>query len=214
MEHLSLKESAYKIIKDKLLNQEFEPGSRIREDLLAQEISMSRTPVREAINQLTAEGLVNNVPRKGIFVVHLTPEEIANLLDIREALETLAVEKCIRKATEPQILLLESILDEFEAALIKDNYKKCNSLDSKFHLEIAKISNNIKLIDFLMEIEDFMLIARTIEKKSQPKQKNELTLREHQAILNAIKKRDKKQAYKAVRDNIRTMKSNLGLEDI
>lgn len=212
MEHLSLKESAYKIIKEKLLNQEFEPGSRIREDLLAQEISMSRTPVREAINQLTAEGLVNNVPRKGIFVVQLTPEEIGNLLDIREVLETLAVENCITKATDAQVQLLESILEEFETALIKDNYKKCNSLDSNFHLEIAKISNNKKLIDFLMEIEDFMLIARAIEKKNQPKQKNEQTLKEHQSILKAIRIRDKGQANKAVRANIRTMKANLGLD--
>jgi len=194
MEHLSLKESAYKIIKEKLLNLEFEPGSRIREDLLAQEISMSRTPVREAINQLTAEGLVTNVPRKGIFVVQLTSEEISHLLDIREALETLAVENCIDKASQTQI-------------------KNRNSLDSRFHMEIAMISNNKKLIDFLMEIEDFMIIARTIEKKNQPKLKNELTLAEHKAIMKSIGNRDKEEASKAIRTNIRTMKANLGLDD-
>ena len=213
MEHLSLKESAYKIIKEKLLSLEFEPGSRIREDLLAQEISMSRTPVREAINQLTAEGLVTNVPRKGIFVVQLTSEEISHLLDIREALETLAVENCIDKASQTQIKNLNSILEEFEAALAKDNFKKCNSLDSRFHMEIAMISNNKKLIDFLMEIEDFMIIARTIEKKNQPKLKNELTFAEHKAIMKSIGNRDKEEASKAIRTNIRTMKANLGLDD-
>ncbi len=214
MEHLSLKESAYKIIKEKLLGLEFEPGSRIREDLLAQEISMSRTPVREAINQLTAEGLVTNVPRKGIFVVQLTSEEISNLLDIREALETLAIENCIKKATEIQIKILDNILVEFETALSKNNFNKCNSLDSSFHMEIAKISNNIKLIDFLMEIDDFMIIARTIEKKDQPKLKNEITMTEHKAIIEAIKKRDKEVASEAIRTNIRTMKANLCLDNI
>ncbi len=211
MEHLSLKESAYKIIKEKLLNSEFEPGSRIREDLLAQEISMSRTPVREAINQLSAEGLVNNVPRKGIFVVETTSEEIRNLLDIRESLETLAIDNCIDKATDEQIKFLDSILEEFEVALAKDDYKKCNSLDSRFHLEIAKISNNKKLIDFLMEIEDFMILARTIEKKDQPKLKNEITRKEHETIMNSIKNRNKGAASQAVKTNITTMKANLGL---
>lgn len=211
MEHLSLKESAYKIIKEKLLNLEFDPGSRIREDLLAQEISMSRTPVREAINQLTAEGLINNIARKGIFVVQLTREEISHLLDVREALEKLAADNCIDRITQAQFSNLEAIMKDFQSALAKEDYKKCNSLDSKFHLEIAKISENKKLIEFLGEIEDFMSIARSIEKKEQPKRKNEITLKEHMDILDSIKNRDKEAAKKAITANIRTMKANLGL---
>lgn len=211
MEHLSLKESAYKIIKEKLLNLEFEPGSRIREDLVAQEISMSRTPVREAINQLSAEGLVNNIPRKGIFAIQLSSGEISNFLDIREALETLAVENCIKKADTRALNVLENILGEFESALKKEHYQKCNQLDSKFHMEIAGTSQNNKLIEFLSEIEDFMHLARAMEKKAEPGAKNELTLREHRAILEAIKKGDVSGASDAVRANIRTMKANLGI---
>jgi DNA-binding GntR family transcriptional regulator len=211
MEHLSLKASAYKIIKEKLLNLEYEPGSRIREDLIAQEISMSRTPVREAINQLSAEGLVNNIPRKGIFVLELTPQEINDLVDIRESLETLAIENCIREMNDEQFETLEQMLEEFADALRRENYKKCNSLDSQFHLKIAQISNNKKLIEFLGEIEDFMHFARAIEKKIQPKLKNELTLEEHQRILEAIKNRDIEEAREAIRANIKTMKENLGI---
>lgn len=211
MEHLSLKESAYNIIKDKLLSLEFEPGSRIREDLLAHEISMSRTPVREAINQLSAEGLVNNIPRKGIFVIQLSPQEISNLLDIREALEILSIKNCIKQIDQDQLNVLEGIQKEFAEAIAQDNYKKCNALDSLFHLEIAKISNNKKLIEFLAEIEDFMHIARDIEKKTNPKQKNELTYQEHKVILEAIKNKDTEKAKMAIRTNIRTMKGNIGI---
>jgi DNA-binding GntR family transcriptional regulator len=213
MEHLSLKESAYRIIKGKLLNLEYEPGSRIREDLLAQEISMSRTPVREAINQLSAEGFVNNIPRKGVFAIELSPEEIGDLLDVRESLEILAVEKCITKANDEQILILAKIIEGFESAWLMEDFKECNSLASKFHLEIANISNNKKLIEFLKEIEDFMHIARAIEKKANAKAKNELTLKEHRNILEAIKNRDVEAAKEAIRVNIRTMKANLGLVD-
>lgn len=209
MEHLSLKESAYKIIKEKLLNLEFEPGSRIREDLLAQEISMSRTPVREAINQLSAEGLVNNIPRKGIFVVQLNAEEINNFLDIREVLEILAINNCIDKIDPERLDGLASLLAEFAGALAENNFKKCNRLDSEFHMEIARISRNQKLIEFLSEIEDFMHIARSIEKKAEPRLKNELTLKEHTEIFNAIKNRDKDKAGTAVKQNIQTMRVNL-----
>jgi len=211
MEHLSLKESAYRIIKEKLLNLEYEPGSRIREDLLAQEISMSRTPVREAINQLSAEGFVNNIPRKGVFAIELTPEEIGDLLDVREPLEMLAIEKCIKKISEEHISALENNIKEFEAALLAEDFKTCNVLDSKFHLEITAVSNNKKLIEFIKEIEDFMQIARGIEKKTNPKMKNELTLQEHKNILEAIKNRDVEAAKEAIKINIRTMKANLGL---
>jgi len=80
-------------------------------------------------------------------------------------------------------------------------------------LEIANISNNKKLIEFLKEIEDFMHIARAIEKKANAKAKNELTLKEHRNILEAIKNRDVEAAKEAIRVNIRTMKANLGLVD-
>ena len=129
------------------------------------------------------------------------------------SLETLAIENCIDKATDEQIKHLDSIIEEFEAALAKGNYKQCNNLDSRFHLEIAKISNNKKLIDFLMEIEDFMNIARAIEKKTEPKLKNKRTSKEHKAIIDSITDRDKEAASKAIRTNIRTMKANLRLEN-
>jgi DNA-binding GntR family transcriptional regulator len=211
MEHLSLKESAYRLIKEKLLNLEFEPGSRIREDLLAQEISMSRTPVREAINQLSAEGLVNNIPRKGIFVAQFSTDEINGLLDIREALEALAIEACIRKINKEQLKSLEDLVEDFKVTLEAGDYKKCNKLDSLFHLEIARVSENKKLIEFLNEIEDFMQIARFLEKKSETKRKNERTLQEHRGIIETIKTKDIKAAREAVSVNIQTMRANLKL---
>lgn len=211
MHHLSLKESAYNIIKEKLLGGEFEPGGRIREDLLAEEISMSRTPVREAISQLAAEGYVVNIPRKGIFFVELTREEILEFIDVRESLEILAVEKCVEKISDEQIAGLEKIVDDFEYALSRERYNDCNALDSAFHQEIARISNNRKLIEFLKVIEDFMNIARFIEKKVSPKEKNMITLKEHRNILQCIKERDKISAKKAVKENIERMKKNMGI---
>lgn len=211
MKYLSLKESAYHIIKKKILDLEFEPGSRIREDLLAEEIDMSRTPVREAINQLSAEGFVNNIPRKGIFVIELKPHEIKNLLDIRESLEVLAIDNCIDNIDKKRLSTLNKILAQFEQALNVEEYKKCNELDSLFHLTIAEFAQNKKLTEFLAEIEDFMKIARSLEKKMNPREKNSITLREHQAILQAIENHEKDTAKEAVKTNILRMKENLGI---
>ncbi len=212
MQHLSLKESAYQIIKKKILNGEFDPGSRIREDILAEEISMSRTPVREAVNQLSAEGFLNNIPRKGIFLIELTDEKIQEMLELRIVLECLAVDRLIERLEEKHIHILEEIVNDFKDALVKEDYHRCNQLDSRFHLEIASMSGNRKLIKFLSEIEDFMHIARNIEKKVMAKEKNERTLIEHTHILNAIKERDRETAKKEIKSNIETMKENLGVK--
>ncbi len=211
MKHLSLRESAYNIIKSKLLNHEFEPGSRIREDLLAEEISMSRTPVREAINQLSTEGLIENIPRKGLFFIELQPEEIIGLLEVREVIERLAIEKCIEKINSEQIRTLKSILEKTEYELSVENYKECNELDSKFHREISLISGNGKIVKFLSEIEDYMKLARFIEKKTFAKEKVQTAISEHREILDAIVKKDCEAAARAMKKNIETMKSNLNI---
>lgn len=211
MRHLSLKERAYNIIKSKILNGEFELGSRIREDILAEEISMSRTPVREAINQLTAEGLLKNIPRRGIFSIELTEKEINDMLELRTVLEYLAVDHFIDKMEEIYIQILENNITEFKEALKKEDFIRCNELDSRFHQEIANVTGNSKLIKFLSEIEDFMRIARNVEKKVMPKDKNEITLKEHMKIFDALKKRDRDAAKREIKDNIETMKKNLGI---
>jgi len=211
MEHLSLKERAYNIIKNKILNGDFEPGSRVREDILAEEISISRTPVREAINLLSAEGFLNNSPRKGIFMIELSKEEIIDILDLRIVLECLAVDRLIDVMEPEHIQVLEKIMDEFKEALDNGDYKKCNKLDSYFHMTIAKLTGNKMLVKFLSEIDDFMQITRNIEKKVDSKAKNEKTLMEHRIILGYIKNHDKLAAKKALTDNIQTMKKNLNI---
>jgi DNA-binding GntR family transcriptional regulator len=211
MEHPSLKQSAYNIIKEKLLRGELPPDEKIREDLLAQEISMSRTPVREAINQLTAEGLVNNIPRRGIYPIKLNAAQIRELLDVREALEVLAVRRCIENINNEQLKDLNDILKQFELMISKGKYDKCNELDSSFHKKIASISGNSKLIEFLSEIEDFMHIARSIEKRVSPEEKNRITLEEHTNILMCIINKHPDGAVEAVRNNINSMKKNMGI---
>jgi DNA-binding GntR family transcriptional regulator len=209
MKHPSLKEKAYELIKDKLLSLQFEPGTRIREDHIAENIMMSRTPVREAINRLVSEGLIKSIPRKGLFFIELTPDEINDLIDVRCQLEALAVTKCIEKINDPGLKKLENILKSADAALEKDDIKGCNKLDSQFHQEIAKATGNQKLIQFLKELENFMRIARAMEKRTLPRPKVEKSMEQHRQILEAIQKRDKSAALDAIARNVEQLRIHL-----
>jgi DNA-binding GntR family transcriptional regulator len=211
MKHPSLKEVAYNSIREKILAGTFHPGVRIREDQLAAEISMSRTPVREAINQLAAEGLVNNIPRRGIYLNEISPEQISEILDVRRALERLAVTRCIDIIDATGLNRLAAIQKDFFVCLSEKAYQECNRLDSLFHREIAVQSGNATLIRFLAEIEDTMQIARLIEKKSDPDAKNRITYLEHGQILSCIVNKDKVGAVEAIRNNLNRMKLNLAI---
>ena len=212
MKHKSLNETAYEIIRDKILKGEFSLGSRLREDLLAEEISMSRTPVREAINRLVADGLIINRVRKGLYLIQPEDHEIEDYIDIRNALEQLAVEKCIRNLTKEQKEELEGNLKKFVSAFERGDYEKCNVLDAEFHQIIARISGNKKLLQMLKDLSVFFQLVRHTEKLTQPREKNERTIEEHSKIAEAIFAGDVEAAREAVTENIETMRNNLHLK--
>jgi DNA-binding GntR family transcriptional regulator len=209
MKHKSLNETAYDIIREKILKGEFEPGSRLREDLLAEEISMSRTPVREAFNRLVADGLIINRARKGLYLIQPEDHEIEDYIDVRASLEKLSVEKCIANLTLEQREKLQTSLQKFKTALDSGDYEKCNALDADFHMIIARIANNQKLLALLKEFSAFFQLARRTEKRTHPREKNEQTLKEHSLILEAILAGDVEAARRGMMVNIETMRTNL-----
>lgn len=210
--HQSLKENAYHLIKNKLLSLKIAPGSRIREDHIAEEISMSRTPVREAISLLVSEGLIRWIPRKGLFFIDLSLDEINDLIDVRAALEALAVSLCIDRIDEDVEQRLEEIIKNQEESLAKADFASCNEMDSKFHKEIAWATGNQKLIQYLEEIEDFMQIARSLEKKTQAEQKSQRSVEQHWRIFKSIQARNKEEARETVRQNVEQLRLHLGIE--
>lgn len=213
MEHPILRDKAYVAIKQKLLHREIKPGERIREDLLAEEVSMSRTPVREAISQLTTEGFIVGLPRKGLFCASITRQEMLDFLKIREALETLAIQECISRATDKDISNLETLLEDYERALTAGSRREASDLDSQFHITVAELSRSRKLIRFISELSDFMSLARAKERPELTPEEKGLSIQQHRAILEAIRGRDIPRAVEAMRANILGMKRKLGLEE-
>lgn len=206
MKHLGLKDTAYRLIKDRLLTGKIRPGERIREDLLAEEISMSRTPVREAINQLSAEGYVYQIPRKGIFATEISREELLDIIEIRVLLETYAVKICCRKITEEQMIELEDIFNKLKNALLNNDHTAYGMYDGLFHKKIAEYTQNKKLYDFVNDIEDSVVFCRRMNIYSIRYNYTEQdSINQHEDILNAIKNRDEEAASKAMEKNTKEL---------
>lgn len=205
MARLSYREQAYQLILNKLVNNEFSSGDKIREDLLAMEFNMSRTPVREAINRLTANGLVTDIPMRGVFARGFSNQDLLELIKVRESLEILAVRECIDRASEDDVEELKNILDEFHAAQQSDDIQEQNRLDALFHKRIAQFSGNTKLISFINELEDCMRIARAAQDIRMMSNNKERSYQQHLAIYEAIRDRNEDAAELAVKTNVRGM---------
>lgn len=206
MRHLGLKEKAYELIKERLISGDIKPGERIREDLLAEEISMSRTPVREAINQLTAEGFVYQIPRKGIFATKFTEEELIDIIEIRVMLESYAARKCCQNITDGQIKELEDIFNKLKNALLNSDLVNAGVYDGMFHKKIGEYSRNNKLATYVNEIEDIATYARRTETYiSGVRYAESNSIKQHEAIFDAIKNRDEEAAAKAIEINTREL---------
>lgn len=203
-----LKEAAYVEIKQRLLGNKILPGERIREDLIAEEMGISRTPVREAINQLVAEGLVVNLPRKGLFALEISVQEIEKMIEVRVVLETLAVRMCCQMITEEQIGDLEEIFRHYQVLLRSKDFTEASKVDSEIHNYIARVSDNKKLIDYIRDLEELFTYTRARNVR-WTQEMVDGHIRLHRTLLDAIHRRDVSRAQKAMEADIRGMLSLL-----
>ena len=112
--YLPLRDVVFNTLREAILKGELKPGERLMELQLASKLGVSRTPIREAIRMLQQEGLAVTIPRRGAEVAKMTEKNMEDVLQIREALEILAVQLACEKVTEQQVLKLEEAVEEFE----------------------------------------------------------------------------------------------------
>ncbi|MDR0758841.1 MAG: GntR family transcriptional regulator [Treponema sp.] len=221
-----LTDYAYSEILQMILSAVIQPGTRIREDLLAAQLGISRTPVREAVNRLTQTGFITNINRKGLYCVKVTTEDLLNLLDLRITLETLSFEKCIDLASEDDIRGLQQIIDTFREnmgniqKLEKEAQGKAiaflhNDYDVRFHVGIAKVSKSIRLIKYVQEVETMLLLARRrIYVSAESLEIVALSWLQHGQMLDAIRLRDKNKSKYLLEEHLKLMReTQVTIED-
>lgn len=145
-------------IKDGVL----QPGQRLMEIKLADELGVSRTPIREAIRKLEQEGFVVMVPRRGTYVADISLKDIAQVFEIRGALEELAAGLAAERITNDELECLERILVEINEYMEHDDFAKIVDADVRFHDVLYQASRNQRLVDILHNLREQMLRFRSI----------------------------------------------------
>ncbi|NKB53086.1 MAG: FCD domain-containing protein [Rhizobiaceae bacterium] len=178
---------------------EFKPEERINESELSKQLGISRTPLREALNRLVAEGLLTAREGRGFFCRSLVPEQIVQLYELRQAIESETTLRAVRRASDGDLAELEGFLVE-----IAPNYSSSASareivrLDEAFHLRIAALSENDELVRSLENINERLRYVRWISMRK----KIDITHAAHQEILTAMLKRDVDAAVLKMRSHI------------
>lgn len=121
---------------------ELPPGTRLVEDRLAEQLGVSRNPVREALQVLVAEGFVTVTPRRGAFVAQITPEQAEELFDVRTALEQLAARTAARRATDADVSRLREVLDRAKRATEAGDLDLLAALNTEFHSLVVEVGRN------------------------------------------------------------------------
>ena len=194
--YLPLRDVVFNTLREAILKGDLKPGERLMELQLASKLGVSRTPIREAIRMLEQEGLAVTTPRKGAEVAKMTLKDMEDVLEIRDALDELAVRIACQKISDEQLRQLEDMKKLFEKSTQTGNVKKIAEADVTFHDVIYEATGNPKLVTLLNNLREQVYRYR-VEYIKDPKNYPTL-IAEHEAILESLKNRDVKNAVEAM----------------
>lgn len=201
MDHPTIADVVTTELRARVLRGELEPGADLNEAELAQDLRVSRTPVREAIRRLADEALAELIPRHCARVKQLTLKDVLELTELREALEVLAFRKLAPVITDEDLSRLGQIHEAYRSAGNDEDFDQAVELDTAFHRYIAEKAQNDRLMDFMRKVAIFTTYVRIRSYK-----KNALTpfrsQDHHVPLLDALASRDPDAAERAIRSHI------------
>lgn len=206
---VELEDAAYRSILKLILNNQIKPGDFILETEFSEMLSMSRTPVRQALGRLIAEGFLEKKRKKGCIIPVPTPDDARQIFQAREIIETEVVKLAVSNASKNDIAELKLILRAENVALSSNNKENYWLANEEFHFGVMKSSKNIYLEGFCRNIfrksSIYILFfdsfySRTEKSKKHPHQ---FSLTEHEGILESIENKDSKRAEELMKKHIR-----------
>ncbi|MGN0326030.1 MAG: GntR family transcriptional regulator [Lachnospiraceae bacterium] len=195
-EYLPLRDVVFKTLRKAILLGELEPGERLREIQLSERMGVSRTPIREAIRMLELEGLVTMKPRCGAEVSQITAKGLKDVLEVRTALEELAIKLACDRISEEQLKRLETAMGEFEKAIYSKKEVKIAEADVRFHDIIVEASGNDRLLQMTSNLSEQFYRYRYEYVKDAGR--HEELMQEHRDMYESIARKDKKKAAEIV----------------
>ncbi|MFG3690649.1 GntR family transcriptional regulator [Micromonospora sp. NPDC047740] len=188
-------QAVYELMRAKIISGEFEPGGRLTEPELARTLGVSRTPVREALRLLIAEGLVDQLPTGGSRVAPLDPADIRRVYDIRARLEGLLARDACTRMTQPDLDTLTRLINLMHR--LRGDETEVLRIGREFHARIAEIAENRWCEQLLHQIRGHVDRYRSLSTR-EPGRPDQ-AVAEHQAIYEALASGDPDRAEHAMR---------------
>lgn len=200
------KNSVYDYLYNAIRSGDIKSGQTLTERGLAEKLGVSRTPIREAIRKLEEQGLVTHIPHKGVKVITLSVEKVAQLYEVRELLEGLAARTLSQNNTIEMMEELNSYIERAEVEAIVNNVKKLSEINSEFHLALAKLSQNVYLevIMNMLQTQIGIMMSTSLSYSGRPLQ----NIEEHKMIIEAIKSGDGDFAENTAKYHVRQARDN------
>lgn len=198
----SMENQVYTHLKKAILSRKLAPGKQLKETVLSDTLQVSRTPIRNAIQKLSLEGLVDVIPNKGAFVTNPTREEIIQAYELRGKLEFMAVCIALEHFNEEDFKRINLLIEEENQVLLEKNIEKYVNANKQFHLEITRKCQNIFLNDFIETLIDqtniYLILyddffENPLQKPYSPK--------EHKVIIDLIKQKNMAELETALRNH-------------
>ncbi len=202
--HKPLREMVYEELKIQILTGQIVPGTRMMEVDLAEEMGVSRTPIREAIRKLEKEGLVTIEPRRGAYASMISTQDMVEILEVRQDLEGLAAYFAATRMSPVEMEELKEIADKYNDAVKSGNMKELIRYDTQFHRLIVDSCNNKILVSMVEQLQELVLRFRYIYYDNF--KRGEEMPREHQEIIDAIASGDADRARAAADVHIDRLK--------
>ena len=203
----SLRDAVYHSLKKASMTGVLAADERLMEIPIANQLGVSRTPVREAIQRLEREQLVIVSPRCGAKVAGITDKDVKDALDVRILVETMSVSFAAKNITPEQIARLREINGKIEEAIVAEDVARISDLDNLLHRMIGEATGNNVLMDIMRQLEEHVLRYRFEYIKSI--KANNAIANEHEQIIAAIERRDVDAASNYMMEHIKKQKEQI-----
>ena len=194
------KEEAYEYIKNEILTNRLRPGMAIREMDISEALKISRTPIREALRDLEADGLVTSYASRGVFVKPFTPYDVEEISDLRILIEVWSLERGFNRITDQE---LDQLQADFETAWAAKDWDLNHKADRLLHRTIVEKSGSSRIVQFMNTLNTQIERVRLVS--TQHYGRSEMSYREHLNIIQCIRSRDLEKSKQALRTHLQSV---------
>lgn len=198
---LPLAKLAYERLRDSIIHGQLLPGEVYNEMALAKDLGISRTPVREALLELAAQGLVTFLPRKGVMIRNFSRKDVEEIFELRRAIELAAVEKVAKASFPRDFSIIKNHLEDQKKAVAKRDFTAFMKTDRAFHAAFCELADNQRLVQVVENVRDLVhyMGMQGLDKMGRA----EVVITEHEKIYEAVASKNPISARKAMESHLK-----------